>query len=227
MLPSEGLGYGMLTFAQQSGHVKLLVLFVILVAPCLAQAQKAPSLPASKGLVCGVSKGCGTFNEMLRNNDPVTRRDSRTTTLACFYDQKDMDSFLLVEFGREQQLSWTLERNAPGFNLYTSTDYFGFTDFQDGVANREEFWALTWKRSVSKSKTDQLAPFVFAELAEKTDDTAVSINEVTIGYTTKFENIDKEKVEYTLQIRRSTKRFQERFITPSATITRNGHCIVF
>lgn len=193
---------------------------------CGAHAQH-PSTPAKQqSFACGLSKGCATFNELVKANDPAVRdlRNPNVEYLACFSDEKDLDRFLLLGFTREKRLVWWRDQDEHGVKWESSFDSLEYTDFIDGIANRTDVPPILWKRLADKSGA---APF--AQLYDRTlnPNTNVSIDDATITYTAKFTNRDKAEVGYELQIRRSTNRFEERLSTPSITVVHKGRCITF
>src|SRR5271167_2931150 len=91
---------------------------LLVAAACFAQRQQASPPSPHKQVACGASKGCATFNEMLRNDDPdliriKQRGNGGFTTLVCFAEEKNADSFFLVQFDRQQDLIWEIDRADP------------------------------------------------------------------------------------------------------------------
>jgi hypothetical protein len=205
------------------------VLLVLLI-PVLCQSQtKKSSAAAAHSVACGYSKGCATFNEMVRNNDPSLHNlhDDRLATLVCFDEDKNSDNFFVIRFGNQQKLSW---ERGTGANSYwqVSPDFMLFTDFVRGLLNRQELQPIIWKRNVvdpdGKPGPDDT---IHAELNEASADTSVVIDEASIEYRTTFTNTSDAKTDYTVRIRRSTKRFERGAKTSAGLFTHDGRCISF
>jgi hypothetical protein len=192
--------------------------------------QEIKHAPTAAGthnsIACGVSKGCATFNEMVRNNDVSLRNlhDDRLETLVCFDDDKNSDSFFVIRFGKQQTLSW---EQGTGTNAMwqVSPDFMLFTDFVKGLSNRQELQPIIWKRNVV-DPAGKLGPddTIHAELNEQSADTSVVIDEASIEYRTAFINASDAKVDYTVRIRRSTKRFERSAKTSAGLFTFDGRC---
>jgi hypothetical protein len=207
--------------------MKRLLVILLVAAACFAQnKQVSPPAPHAQ-VACGTSKGCATFNEMLRNNDADLRSFKRQsdfyTTLVCFNGEKGIDSFFLVMFDRQQNLIWRTDQ-ADSVTEHAS-GIFTFNDYQDGMRNRVVTEMLDWKRPAHRFKQEDALGY--ATRFEKEEGRIASIDEAEVNYMTTFTNATKQQTEYTLQIRRSTKRFQETIKTGGFTFTNSGHCVTF
>jgi hypothetical protein len=208
------------------------VLLLLLVAVvCQSQTKNSSASTAQGGIACGTSKGCATFNELVRSKDAQFRdlgADRIRSSIVCFDETKDSEVFSVVQFGREKTLIWfDASRNESGA-VQESNDFFYFNDFRNGLSNRSEVVPILWKRLMLKDMAGRTTvDDVHAESKERADDNYVVITETSVDYGTHFKNAENQEVKYTLQIRRSTMRFGEDFSSASMTISRHGRCLSF
>jgi hypothetical protein len=205
--------------------MKQVSIVLLLVLACFAQKQP-PASPRSQAQVsCGTSKGCATFAEMLRNNDPDFRNLTSADYMAfvCFVDKEDR--FFVVGFDASLLL-WDVDPERSAFER--ADGLFTFTDYQDGFANRSELETVLWRRRILKYRHKPEEEWQRAELSPKEKGKVVSINDAEVNYLTTFSNGRNEQVQYSMQIRRSTLRFQETFKLPAGnSVGDTGRCKPF
>ena len=164
---------------------------------------------------------------MLEKNDPDFRylTDANYLTLACFNDE-NMDTFFLVTFNREKSLFWMPPPEPNGIQE-VSDGIFEFSDYINGLANRSDVLFIRWKRLVEKKRTTPALAMPIAELGAAQEGVGVKIDEASVLYWTHFTNKDGDKMEYTLNLRRSTNRFEENYKYSKSEFSRSGRCVTF
>jgi hypothetical protein len=209
--------------------MKQLLVILLVAAACFAQKQQTSPPAPHKQVACGTSKGCATFNEMLRNDDPELLRikhrgNGRFTTLVCFAEEKDADSFFLVQFDRQQDLIWEKDTADPT-KEHSPDGLFLLDEYQGGMRNFVANEWLDWQRPIQRSRPEDTLGS--ATLLTKKEGTFVSIDQAEVDYETTLTNANDQKVGYALRIRLSTKRFQETAKMSSTSLTQSGRCVTF
>lgn len=189
----------------------LFALLILVNTSVLAQQFSCPSASES---------ACDSYQELVKAADPEVT--SPTVKYACFHD--DDDVFFTIQASRDyvpadtfyKWNEWTAQYDLYGHpvpgSVYLQTYVRGV---QDESRMPSIYTAGHWSLSETEST------YVGEKLG------SVFIDDDKIFADSSYHNLEGKKVEYSLTIQRSTKRFSENFLgdTGSIDIMHTGRCI--
>lgn|GEM_PF-3055732 len=189
-----------------------LILFLVVIPSTRAQVIKdVPPPPANAGYsydcskLAYVSLGCTSFKEMVDKNDPdiVSALKYSTNTYICFIPNED--EFVVAAFGVPADSDFS---PGTGRSLLIAPDIFSFYRFKNGIEDSSDIVTGKW----TKFKGLTMNPSFTSEQEIKVSHASVTESEVTYDHT--YTNLNGTQTTYTLQIRRSTLRFNESYDAP-------------
>lgn len=188
-----------------------LILFLVVIPSARAQVIKDVPPPANAGYsydcskLAYVSLGCTSFKEMVDKNDPdiLSALKYSTNTYVCFIPNED--EFLIAAFGVPADSDFTPDTRR---SLLVAPDIFSYYRFKNGIEDSSDMVPGKW----TKFKGITMNPSFASEQEIKTSHASVSGSEVAYDHT--YTNLNGTQTTYTLQIRRSTLRFNESYDAP-------------
>jgi|SRR5580704_4027882 hypothetical protein len=205
-----------------------IVLFVVIPSASAQIVKDVPPPPPNAAYSYDCSKlpspseGCKSFNEMIENDDQDVTSALKTpggVAYACFLPGED--EFLIVSFGTPQE-SLYAPATTPGAskNILKTLDSFVYLRFTKGVQNTSNVIFGNW---IKYKSLPDLKPSFSGKADESKSRADVNDSEVEYSYT--FDNLRGTKTTYSLQIRRSTLRFNETFDVPEISQAKNANTI--
>jgi hypothetical protein len=185
---------------------------LICVAAGTAFAQNLPTPPVTlPTLVPGftvdcaalnATDSCKSYNEMIEHHDEEIVAEVKPPSFVCF--RPDDDIFLTMSPTSPPQFL-SIKPGKPGA-IDSIDGYVYYNTYKKGVADDSRFISGNWKRVPLSSD-----PF-FASAKDNPTKAFVSSTELTVSF--EYKNLRGSTTKYSLQIRRSTKRFVESYEFP-------------
>jgi hypothetical protein len=189
--------------------MKQIALLLALAASTFAQNSvpqnsTPPPTPPSYTVDCSTVNAplsCRSFNEMVEKKDPDLLSQIKHPSFVCFRPHEDVFSIISggppvdVAYKKTTEYLW----EAPGLIFYLR--------FNNGISEQFRLIGGTW------SKFPTISPEVTFQSSKESDTkTSISDSELSLGY--EYKNLNGSTTTYTIQIRRSTKRFVETYQYP-------------
>jgi hypothetical protein len=202
-----------------------------------AQAQTSAAFTTfdcSKLPVGYASDGCQSYNEMAvhQDKDLAQSFQSSNDVLVCFRPRADL--FFIITFEIPPDDAFVKATKGTGFQ---SLQVMLFSSFKNGVIDTSGYTVGLW----TKQHSYDSPTFDGTHDDKDTDRTfASSVNDAEVFYRSSYKNMSKTNTIYTVQIRRSTLRFNEDYTwdevpnpkTPTTPVGQNsqsfsGYCAEF
>lgn len=213
------------------------ILIIVLMAAASAIAQDVPpQLPAQKSFKTDCSKvamatSCKSYNEMVDAKDKdLMGYLSTENAFVCFRETEDV--FSLISFVEPAQSFYKKDKKYPF--LLTASGLLFYSRYAKGQNDDFRMFPGTWSGMARTETSMELAdrPTFSTNDAVKPNQASVDQSEVGIIYT--YQNLSRTTTTYSIQIRRSTLRFNETWTFPAddkksadTRIEATGHCITF
>ena len=152
------------------------------------------------------TKSCDSFNELITQQDKDVIDDLKGGAFVCFLSEEDAFAIVTTTIPADNLFSPTKVRKLTQVN---SVEFY--KRFKNGLNDETKIVMGAWTKAVFNEDD----PPRYSFESSKMGDTTLSIDPSEIFAEYKFQNLGKSSTTYTLQIRRSTRRFVETYGFPA------------
>jgi len=188
--------------------VGFLVTILFAISSAFAQTNSPPAIKHFHVDCTTVhaTKSCDSFNELITQQDKDVMDDLKGGAFVCFLSDEDAFAVVTTTIPDDKIFSHTSVKNLMQVN---SVEFY--KRFKNGLNDETRIVEGTWAKAVFNEED----PPRYSFESSKTGDTTLSIDPSEIFAQYKFQNLRKSSTTYTLQIRRSTRRFVETYGFPA------------
>jgi len=185
-------------------------------------AAKSKAIPLAPCAQLGSTSSCKTFNEMLASHDEDFS-DLQETSKAYICFRSSIDSFFRINF---LPFHDNLYRSAPADTPeFVKNGILSFDSYLNGQNNGNYLFALQWFWTKNVIGTAEATPH--DDVRDPNGIQALTITETDIHLEVKFQNVNDEDVKESIDIRRSTGRYNILVSRSGQHENEEGRCVIY
>lgn len=161
---------------------------------------------------------CKSFEQLLEARDADILDSIKPTSYVCFRPKEDV--FWIFRFDKPRGWSQPDSSDAQSTRGLAS-----LVEYRNGVSSKAKLGLGTWSRVPSFGGAADRFAYSPVEGRDKGLQFIIDSDEISVDFD--YQNLDSERVFYSLQIRRSTGRFAETFKIQKVQVEDSGTCFIY